>query len=98
MKISTLLILFLTLIMTFNSFGQDNKYKSGYIVLTSGETLEGEIKNVLPIALSESVYFRKKGEGTPIQYFPNQLSKFYFEDSNYYEVDSIPFQTTTNKF
>ncbi|MFZ1675915.1 MAG: hypothetical protein WAT91_01505 [Saprospiraceae bacterium] len=79
------------------SFGQKGNLVDGYVVLISGDTLFGKIKKLSPYALAEYVAFQKQDNDAQIKYYPAQLSKYYFEDSNYYVSDSVPFKKASEK-
>lgn len=72
--------------------GQESIYKSGYIILISGDTLTGQIKNTSSLAHSEYVLFKNRETGNIMKYYPTQVSGYYFGDSNYYESKSVPFR------
>lgn len=89
------IILFVFIFSTFSN-AQNAKYKDGYVILNSGDTIKGEIQLLLPITYSQAVVFRERGTKLSKTYSPDELLKFYFENSNYYQSDSIPFKTLNN--
>ena len=80
------------LIQSNTTFSQKKIFKEGYIILINGDTIKGKIKQLTSMADAEYVVFKKENTDSQNTYYPNELSKYYYEDQNYYEVDSIPFK------
>lgn len=80
----------LCLLMSTLVAGQSNQYEKGYIILTNGDTIQGSIKHINAIDLSEYIFLKKEGATEVVKYYPDQLSKFYFEPSSFYESQSVP--------
>lgn len=72
-------------------------FKAGYIVLTKGDTLYGEIKHTAPEVLSERLIFRKNQTAEPQRFTPDAVSKFSFDGENHYVSDSIALRGLGNE-
>jgi hypothetical protein len=72
-------------------------FKAGYIILSNGDTLHGEIRQTAPETLSEQVVYRKSYNSSTQSYSPSEVRQFFFEGENYYISDSIALRGLGNE-
>lgn len=78
-------------------FSQKEIFKSGYIELINGDRIQGEIKQLSLRAHAEYVIFKRRNSDKTQKYYPSQIAKYYFDDSNNYEANSIPFKNSSGE-
>ncbi|OJW77024.1 MAG: hypothetical protein BGO59_23515 [Spirosoma sp. 48-14] len=85
--------LFIFLNTTFPNYAQ-LFFSPGYVVLTNGDTLRGELKE----QGNKSIFFRKNTNSAPQPYDPTQISSYYSDNTNHVAVTITESQQETIYF
>jgi len=65
-------------------------FRSGYIILSSGDTLRGEIDFARDARMSQSCLFRIDKNVAPRNYSPDEIKAYRLDDGRYFISENIP--------
>jgi hypothetical protein len=83
-------ILFLFFLLTGAAVYAQSDFRPGYVLLTSGDTLRGEIDLRATDEMSKECYFRKGKGSEQTLYGPDLLKEFRLDDGRYFLSINLP--------
>jgi hypothetical protein len=85
------LLLFALILATWSpSLGQKSSYSPGYVILESGDTLKGQVKDRSPEPFTElygKIRFRTEGSRKTKKYKPHKILGYGFDDQHFISVN-----------
>ena len=90
--------LFILIVLIVHSLYSQNKYKSGFVVTTKKDTINGFILDKIDFELAYKISFKRNLiDETIIEYKPSELLSFGFTSGRIFERKEIMYDSHTNK-